>query len=152
MSTLSVSEIRKRIAAAIADHPHPATWVQSKWTYEMFPQAEPSQYAHLAYTVGSPGSDFAEPYETIRHKRGDHGGLATSEFGIRWTYRLRGDAAIKDYDEALEAGAELLKGLTAISFVDMHLWVDSLRQTVVGDGAWLLGEVRCTVQHRIAIQ
>lgn len=149
MATLTVEEIRQRVATVIKDHD--GAWRESPRHYDAFP-ADPGHFAHKAYAVGAPGTEFESPMESVRHKRGEDGGLVDTQIGVRWTYRIKIDGGVKAYDAMLASEALLLKALTGISLVSMHFWVTSLTRSPTGNHEWLLGQLLCVARHRIAIQ
>lgn len=151
MAVIAVSALRQRIAAAVEALTLPAAWRESRWSFDLFP-SDPGQYAHLAFAVGVARTAPAAAQEMIRHKRGAEGALVTSEISIAWTYRLRGDRQVADYDSALDAEAVLIRAITGASQVDAHLIPVEMGRRVVGDGSWLLGTMRLDAVHRLQIQ
>ncbi len=153
-ATLSVSAVRARIAALAEALTTPSNWTESKWPYGAFPAAEPMGSQQLTFAVGIPSSSFDSHIETSRGSRGANGGAAHSDVRIAWLYRIRADAARADYDAALDAEGVLLAALTVSTAhtSGLHISIDGASRALTGDGAYLLGEVRLTAQHRIAIQ
>lgn len=151
MAILSVAEVRRRVAETIEALQTPAQWTESRWPYDAFPEAEPSGFAHLAFAVGTPSTEFTAPHESVGHKRGTAGGRVRTEVGIRWAFQLRSDAIVDRYDAALDAEAVLIKGLVDATLTDMHLTLTDMQRATVAGGAFLLGSVRCVVEHRVAL-
>jgi len=151
VAVIAVSALRQRVAAAVEALATPSAWRESRWNYNDFPR-DPGTYAHLAFAVGAPITRFTTIMESYRHKRGADGGLVDTEFGLRWTFRLRGDRQVGDYDAALDAEAALVQAIAGASLVNAHIGQTQARRSVVGDGAWLLGEVSIVAQHRLALQ
>lgn len=151
MAVVTVSALRSRLAAAMEALATPAAWRESRWSFDLFP-ADPGQYAHLAFAVGTPTTLPTTVMELVRHKRGAEGGQVTTQFQIAWTYRIRADRQVADYGAALDAEAVALKAITGASQVDAHFLVTELARRIVGDGTWLLGTIRLDAIHRISIQ
>ena len=151
MAAVSVATLRARIAAVAEALTSPHPWHESRWSWAIFP-LDPNTYAHLSFAVGSTTSRFADLSESSRTKRAATGGLVVTDFVVRWTYRLRGDAQVADYDAALNAEQTLITAICGTAQTDAHIMVASMRRDVVGDGGWLLGELAVTAHHRIAIQ
>ena len=151
MAVVSVATLRARLAAVVEGLTSPSPWHESRWSWVAFP-LDPNTYAHLSFSVGSTTSRFADLSESSRVKRAATGGLVITDYLVRWTYRLRGDAQVSDTDGALAAEQLLITALCGVSQTDAHLMVASMRRDVVGDGTWLLGEIAVTAHHRIAIQ
>jgi hypothetical protein len=152
MATLSVSDLRQRIAAAVEALASPDAWHQSSWSYDVFPTAEPGTYLHLSFAVGAPRTEFASQAESVRHKRGSDGGAVTTTIGIRWVHRHLADDSVDDYDGALDAEAALLVGVTGAASTDVHVSVLEMSRSLIADGTWILGEMVLSCDHRIAIQ
>jgi hypothetical protein len=149
---LSVSDVRERVAAAVLAISSPAGWRESPMPPGMGP-ADPGRFAHLAFSVWVPSTDFAAPGDSSRIQRGAPGGLVRTNLRIRWTYRLRADNAVADYDSALDAEATAVKAVTGVSALGgLHIAIVGTAREVVGDGTWLLCEINATATHQIAIQ
>ena len=149
---LSVSEVRSRVAAAVLAIAPSGTWRESPMPPGMGP-ADPGRFAHLAFSVWTPATDFAAPGDSSRIQRGTTGGLVRTNLRIRWTYRLRADNAVADYDSALAAEAAAVKAVTGVSALGgLHIAIVGTAREVVGDGTWLLCEINATATHQIAIQ
>lgn len=152
-ATLAPSAVRARIAAVVEALTTPHAWSESRWPYGVFPTAEPSRDAHLAFAVGIPSTTVDGHIESQRGSRGAAGGVAHSSVRIAWLYSLTGDGGVSDYDAALDAEATLLAAIGAVAKTDgLHLSIESATRKVVGDGTWLVGEVGLSAQHRIQIQ
>jgi hypothetical protein len=151
VAVIAVSALRQRLAAAVEALTSPSPWRESRWSFDLFP-SDPGQYAHLAFAVGAQTTAPDAPQEMIRHKRGADGALVTTSIAIAWTYRLRADRQVADYDAALDAEAVLVRAITGASQVDVHFIPTELRRRVVGDGAWMFGTVSVDAVHRLQIQ
>lgn len=150
MATVTVAALRQRLAAVVEALATPSAWRESRWSWIAFP-LDPNTYAHLSFAVGATTSRFADLAESSRTKRSATGGLVITDYVVRWTYRLRGDAQVSDTDAALAAEQLLITALCGTAQTDAHVMVSSMRRDVVGDGTWLLGEIAVTAHHRIAV-
>jgi len=151
VAVIACSTVRQRLAAAVEALTVPAPWRESRWNADDFP-ADPGTYAHLSFAIGAPILRWNSIMESVRHKRGAEGGLVDGEYTVRWTYRLRADRQVGDFDAALDAEAVLIKAIAGASQVDCHIGQTQARRRVVGDGTWMLGEVSVIATHRLAIQ
>ena len=147
MAVLSVATARQRIAAVLEALPG---WHESRWGYDIFP-LDPGQYAHLSFAVGVPDTVPADAIQFVARKCGLNGGVANSSIAIRWTYRLRADRQVADYDAALAAEAAALIAIGTAVSTDVHYMPEELRREVVGDGTWLLGQIRVRATHHMAL-
>ena len=125
-------------------------WHESRWGYDLFP-LDPGQYAHLAFSVGAPLTVPTSPIELVAHKRGAAGGEVSSTIGVRWTFRIRADRQVADFDAALAAEAAALVAIGTATSTDVHFMPEELRRTAAGDGTWLVGEITVRAIHRIAL-
>lgn len=150
MAALTTYAVRQRVAAVVEALASPVAWRESRWSYDLLPVAEPQPAAHLTFAVAIPQTAYDSPLESVRHKRPEGSAAVTSEVAIRWLYRLRADAQVADYDAALTAEQTLLTALSGAALTDLHFSIADVRRSTVGDGAWMLGEVRCIARHRIA--
>lgn len=151
-STLPVSTVRQRVAAALAACGTPSQWKESRWPYDTFPAAEGGQFAHLAFAVGVVQTDFGSPIESSLTNRGAQGGLVESQVRVRWTFAIRADGAVADVDAAYDAEGQLLMAVLGLEATYLHCYAVGMSRSMVGDGAWMLGEASFNVQHRIALQ
>jgi len=152
VSALTVAALRQRVAAAVEALAAPSAWTESRWTYDRFPQAEPSQHAHLAFAVGAPSTVYDSVVESSRTRRGALGGAVTTTIGVRWAFMIRADAAVSDTDAMLAAEAVLLTALPGVSHANLHLNITSATRRGVGDSKWMLGDVLLEARHRLPIQ
>jgi len=152
-ATLAVSAVRQRIAAVVEALASPAAWTESGWPYGAFPAAEPGQDAHLTFAVGVPSTSFATHIETSRTTRAANGGAAHTDVRVAWLFALASDGEVSDVDGALDAEQLLITALVGTAHTSgLHVYVEGATRQVVGDGTYLLGEVRLATTHRIAIQ
>ena len=151
MAVVAVATLRARVAAALEALASPAPWRESRWSFDLFP-SDPGQYAHLAFAVGAPSTVPTSLSELVRHKRGAEGGQVTTQLRVAWTYRIRADRQVADYDAALAAEAAAVVAVCGTSQVDAHLLPSELSRRIVGDGTWLLGSISIDAIHRLAIQ
>ena len=81
------------------------------------------------------------------------GAMVRTFGGVRWSHRLRADAAQADIDAALDAEAALVAALMGVSR-DPELairWEGCPVRHTVGEGTLYLGEVAWSVLHRYAL-
>jgi hypothetical protein len=151
MATLAVAAVCLRVAVAV--DAISATWKESRYPYDLFAAgfAEPGQFAHLAFAVGSPLTRFDDPIESSVNSRRNVGGAVETIVGVRWCHRLRADNAQADYRTMFAAEAALMKAILGMSSVDIigGPTITSMGRRVVGDGTWILAEVQTLVRHRI---
>lgn len=148
MSTLTVHDLRERVAAALEAIDG---WKESRWAYDLLPLAEPGTYAHLAFAVGVPTVRWPDATESSLRKRGAEGGMVETDLRVRWLHRIRGDAQVADYGDAFDAEAAAYKALIGMSKVGLHLFLVSMSHRIVGDGTWMLGEIQATAIHRLPL-
>ena len=146
---MTVAEVRARTAAALAAL---TGWRESPRHPDTFP-GDAGQWAHLAFAVGIPATVYESAQESSRTRRGSVGGLVRSDVRVRWTHRVRADAAVDDYAAALAAEAQAVAALTGLAQTSgLHVAIDQTTRTGAGDGAWLLCEIDCTMTHQAPIQ
>ena len=158
MAVLGVEEVRQRFAATAEGLVFKGTtgadkqWRQSPAGYDLFPN-DSTKYAHLAFAVGAPSTEYTFPKQTYRASRGaEDGAMAVTVIGIRWTYRIRADAQVADYDLALQAEAVLMTALQDTSRESLHYHPTRLTRRGVGDGTYQLFDLLITCTHTVAIQ
>jgi hypothetical protein len=145
---VSRAEVRQRIAAAITGALG-ATWRESAYAYDVL-GADGQSVAHLSFAVGVGRSVPTR----LDRQRPDVGSMAATPVFVRFLHRVRGDAQVKDYDAALDAGEQLR---TAVLAVDRDpgiavLWTEDGQPVPVGDGTFLRMQFGFTVHHRTALE
>ncbi len=144
MSQPTVTQIRQRIAAAIATI---EGWTESRHPADRLGKDTKSQ-AHQAFAVSLPDTTTKDP----GHKTA-HGVYCKTQVQVRWSYQLRDDAVVSDTDAALTAETALVAAIftqtdgTGIS----SLTVDTRRRASTPEGTHLVGEIRLTVAHFLAL-
>ena len=86
-----------------------------------------------------------------RQARGTDGSdaLATSIVSVRYTYALRADSHVADYDAALDGEADLVRAVLTLT-PDPQLSIRLLGiqdRSVLADGALYAGDLRFAVLH-----
>jgi hypothetical protein len=152
VAILESSEIRQRFAAALAALSTDAEpWKEAPAHYDLFP-SDTRSHAHLAFAVGVPSSVFDSAKETYRGARGAEGGAATTAIGIRWTYLLRTDSQVADYDSGCDSAVTLLIAIAGTSKTALHFAPGRVSRRTVGDGTYMLSEVLIECRNRRAIR
>lgn len=118
-------------------------WQLSRLTWHQFPGADPLAVEALAFAVGLEASSAVPPG---RQSRGaaDHTPVET-EVGVRFTSRIRPDAAVEDYRVALEREAVLVRSCLGIQQAPLT-W-RGVERSVVADGTLFLGDLRFSCYH-----
>lgn len=145
MATLSVSDIRRRIADDLIAN----GWKASRTHGASYPGQETAKMAAKSFAIYCPSTTLDSPLES---RRGALGGRCTSEVRVRWLWSLKAAVQVEDGDAALDAENELIHTLLAVSQIDCHISVSSCSRSIVGDGTYLLGEISLEVIHRISTQ
>lgn len=108
--SLTPADLRSRIEAQITSALGSASpaWVPSAMAFDAFPGGDLDDQQALAFAVGLPSSDV------IGGRTAPGRQVAVSTVvGVRWTYRLRSDTHVADYDAALGQEVELVQAVTA---------------------------------------
>lgn len=117
-------------------------WQLSRLTWHQFPGADPLGVEALSYAVGLASSEALPPGRQSRHAL--HAPV-TTVVGLRYTSRLRPDAAVEDYRLALDREALLMHHCCKIQGAPLT-FRDAVRG-VVGDGTVYLGDLRFDCHH-----
>lgn len=147
MGYLSAVALRQAVQAQVA-----ATltgYKRSIYPFDLFP-AMGRAFEHKAFAVGL-GDTL--PYVPADRQRKTYGTPATTDVTVSYTYRLRADNLVADYDTALTAEQQVIQaaigttnaGLMAITFV-------SASRTVVGEGTVYRGDVVLRAYHRLQLE
>lgn len=144
MSTLSVSDVRQRVAAALEAVP---TWAESRWGLDLLGR-DPKFTGNRLFAVGV--SDTSVSPSAQRQKRSE-GALVESIVQIRWLWQLRLDDQIASMDEALDGEHSLIVALAGISLDDLHLIFQRAERRVTPEG-WVVGTLQHSARHRINLQ
>lgn len=107
--SLTPADLRSRIEAQIVSALGSASpaWVVSALAFDAFPGGDLDDRQALAFAVGLPSSDVLAPRPTSGRQ------VATSTIvGIRFTYRLRADTHVADYDAALVQEVALVQAVS----------------------------------------
>lgn len=143
MSSLSVSAVRQRIAAALEAV---SGWTQSAWAADLLGR-DPKFIGNRLFSVSSPRTAVQQG----QRQRRSEGVVVSSEIIVTWLWQLRLDDQIDSYDEALDAEQELIEALAAVSLADLHvILVDQMRQVL--PSGWVRGMITLRTDHRIPLQ
>jgi hypothetical protein len=153
---VTVATVRQRVAAAIEAvtfQPDPLVTAmafhESRW--DLVGATEPSIAAHGAFAVLALATKFVSDVESSQRSRAQLVGLARTDIGVRWLYRLRAAAYVADFDHALDAEARIYQALTHHRSEGLRVSVLEMRREVIGDGTWLRGEVVVRTDHQMEI-
>ena len=149
--SLGVASLRSRIADGLLTALAAAGWSQSRYPADLL-GADPRSLAHLSYAVGVTTS-APMPLDRQSARGITRGTHALTRVVVRWSHRLRGDAALADYDAALREEQRLIAACLAVD-ADPELavrWGGVPSRTVAGDGTYLLGVVDLEVYHRFPL-
>jgi hypothetical protein len=154
---VTVATVRQRVAAAIEAvtfQPDPTVTAmafhESRWDL-VANGAEPQIAGHGAFAVLALATKFGNEVESSQRSRAQLIGLARTDIGVRWLYRLRAAAYVADFDHALDAEARIYQALTHHRSDGLRVSVLEMRREVIGDGTWLRGEVVVRTDHQIEI-
>lgn len=145
MSTLTVAQVLQRVEKALTG----AEFVRSVYVYDLFGQ-DTDHLLPQAFAVGAP-STLTEDFDG-RENYGDEGEAQTNVL-VRVAHRLRGDAQVEDYHEALLHEHRALKAVA--SNVErtggLKLQIQGIPQRLVNDtGEWMISTLQFRVFHRFA--
>jgi hypothetical protein len=149
--SLSVANVRSRIAAGLLTDLQPSGWSQSRYPADLF-GSDTRSLAHLSYAVGVT-STAPMPLERQSARGLERGTHALTRVVVRWSHVLRADAALDSYDAALREEQRLIAACLAVD-ADPELavrWGGVPSRTVAGDGTYLLGVVDLEVYHRFPL-
>ena len=154
--SITVANVRQRVAAAIeglTHQPEPTATAmefhESRW--DLVGATEPQGAAHGAFAVLALSTKFGSEVESSHRSRGQLIGTARTDIGVRWLYRLRAEAYVSDFDDALDAESRIYQALTHHRSDGLRVSVIEMRREVIGDGTWLRGEVVVRTDHQLDI-
>lgn len=146
MAVLSVAELRQRIQSRITGALESQGWKPSRYIHDLFGR-DTDQITPRAFSVGvlstTPVGD---------RQRLGAGTYVSTDISVKFAWRLRGDAQVADYDQALTAEEDLLVAIMGTSLANLHIQLDSIptRATAAG-GQWFLGELIFRTEHRLPL-
>ena len=152
--SLSPRELRRRVEEAITGAMGPTSitspaWLVSRFAWPAFPATGDTRVVSArSYAVGLVSTEV-DP--RARQARGTDGSdaLATSIVSVRYTYALRADSHVADYDAALDGEADLVRAVLTLT-PDPQLSIRLLGiqdRSVLADGALYAGDLRFAVLH-----
>jgi hypothetical protein len=135
--------LRRAVADHLAAELGAAGWSEATQAYDAFPAPEGAR--HLLYAVGVLRSD---PQARDR-QRITTGIMMTTTLGVRFSATIRANAAVEDYDRALNAEADLVEALGSFKSTEAApLRIVSIPTRLVSDGILFAGEVTVSTSHR----
>lgn len=137
--------IRQAVASAIDAAIGADGWRESPWGYDLFGRSG-RELSHREYAVGVPRT---EPVRRDEQRR-TPGALVVTYVSVRWSYALRADGQVVDYDAALAAEAALLEALLGVTTLRPELL--DVRRTAAADGVLLTGQIDLAVPHLWTIE
>ena len=147
MATLSAALVRSRVAAPVAAL---TGWTLSRYVYDLF-GADARSIAHKNFVAG-----VVSTAPKGGRQRLTEGAYVESLAVLRYSYRIRTDAQVSDYDAALDAqGALIAAVMGSIDQAALQIRFSGvpLRQveTDPQGGLWLLVAVRFAGNQLVAI-
>lgn len=149
---LTVQDLRARIAASITGTIGPDGWRESRYVVDLFP-TDGRDMSHLCFAVGVPATQ-TDPRDRQSGRGGavERGTQANSTVLVRWGFRLRADAQVEDYSDALNAEATLVATVLATDpNPGLSLTVTRMSRGVAGDGTLFVGAVEFLAVHRLSL-
>jgi len=146
MTATSPSEIRGSIATTLEAL---SGWTESRWVYD-FMAYDASTEIHQTFALGVGATNPTAPTGGRRKAVVE----AETEILVRYLWRIRGDAAITDYDAALDAGDDLLVAIHANWPLYTHVIFRGVLPRFVPielEGRYFIGEIRLGVKHAYAL-
>lgn len=144
MATLSVAQVRQRIATALEAV---SGWHESTVPGELFPK-EGTTIEHKAFTAFGQTTAW-EGVEQAPRRRSS-GSLTDTAVLVRWTYQIRLDNAVVDVDAATDAEQLLIQAALAATATDLHVRVERATRLVgegTAAGAYVAGEIKFICKH-----
>lgn len=146
VSTLSVSAVRSRLAAAITTALGASGWAEATVSADQFPGSTSSNRAHKAFAVSI---SRTSPASNQRQTRSE-GAMSVSTVRVRWAWEIAALDQVASYDAGLDGEAALILAVMGASLVDLHLVLGDVTRSV-DDQGWLTGEITVEAIHRIAL-
>jgi hypothetical protein len=150
--SVTVAHVRQRVAAAVEAVTLPIALKESRW--DLVAGTEPQNEAHGKFAVLALTTTFATPVESSRRTRPGGEGVVQTAIGVRWLFRIRPDGAggyIADLDASYACEASIMAAITHHQSDGLRLSVLELRREIIGDGAWLRGEIVVRADHLLSI-
>jgi hypothetical protein len=124
------------LAALLAE-----SWQLARTVYDRFPGDDPANIDALAFAVGLPSSDMLGGRQPT-------GGQAPANtvVGVKFTYIIRPDYQVGDYDLALERETRLAGVVNGLVGLPRSYLAGIVRQ-VVADGTVFVADLRFVVFH-----
>ncbi len=121
-------------------------WRESRLAGDLFPDLGTRNDLHRRFSVDLPSSDALDG-----RQRGEMG--ATTEVRVRYALTMKADSQRDAYDAALDEEEALLTALAALKTAacPVALRIVEIGRAVGPDGNVFVGEISCTVPHRIPL-
>ncbi|MEQ1571071.1 MAG: hypothetical protein ABMA64_35910, partial [Myxococcota bacterium] len=133
--SLSLDELRRRVADAVTATLGEAGWTESTYAFDLFPR-DARDLAHLAFAVGLPSSSPAElDRQSTRRGSVVRQAVTTTAVVVRWTSGLPADDQVAAYGGFLAAERDLVSAVLALDGnPDLGIrWARSSRAGTVGE-------------------
>ena len=139
-AVLTVSQIIERFGDAMTT----GKFIRSRWAFALFGQ-DTDQLMPRAFAVGV-GASVIEDFDG-RERYGDQGEARTTVF-VRVASRLRGDAQVPDYREALDHEHDAVKAALDLDSSLFHTTVVRIDRAVTASGEWMISTIEFVAYHR----
>lgn len=144
-ASLSVSQVRQRFDRALTD----AGFVRSTYVPELYGY-DVDHLVPRSYSVGV-GATEIRTYDDRAHVPVPDEGEGVTLIVIRTSSRIREDAAIQDYDAALDHEQALLKAALDVDATYLHCVPVGISRQVTDTAEWLVSTITIRVWHRFAL-
>lgn len=127
----------------------PAGWAESRYHPDLI-GLDPLSVVHLSFAVAVGSTTPAN----LDRQRRSAGAVGETGITLRWIHRVRADAQVADYSDALGAGEALVSAVLAVDKLP-GLSVRLLRlgpHTAIGDGTHARQDVEFAVLHLIGLE
>jgi len=141
MAALTKQAIRGRIATQLDAL---AGWAESVQNPDLFGQ-DPRGLSHQLFAISH---RRAHPLDD--RQKAANGTYQRIDWSIQWSMRIRGDAALADYDLALAGEQDLIQQLAATSLANLHLRLED-QTTDASSGEWMIGRVEISTRTLYAL-
>lgn len=146
MAVLSVSTLRQRVQNRISGALSSQGWKPSRYVHDLFGR-DTDQITPRAFSVGVMSTTPIGDRQKL-----NAGTYVQTDISVKFAWRLRGDAQLADFDEALTAEEDLLVAVMGTSLSNLHIQLEQIPQRQVAvEGQWFLGELIFRAEHRLPL-
>lgn len=147
MGVVDLSEVRRKVASAIAGQLEADGWRESDDPCDIFGAAGDGEgRGHQSYAVGTPKTVALKD-----RQRRDKGVLSDTTVRVRWAYNLSALDQLASYDDALDAARRLRAAVMSVQQdEDFGLIYVSSDQAADAQG-WMLGEQTYRAIHHLPL-